>query len=190
MRRRAMALVIWSWPILVLASMSTPWPAAATDKPGPAPTGAPLPPPPELVCQVTRPTSDAPPGVPEPSEPIYHGNGELWTVLWPEGRVVFEPGGPGFVLPDGSLGMKWPWIPSGPGELTVEGRRLDGAAPLLRADIGEGFTESGRFFPTYLIFPTAGCWEVTGRVGGASLTFVTLVVKVGDGPNWRPPTVP
>jgi LysM repeat protein len=27
-----------------------------------------------------------------------------------------------------------------------------------------------------LIFPTAGCWEVTGRVGDASLTFVTEVV--------------
>jgi len=31
--------------------------------------------------------------------------------------------------------------------------------------------------PTELIFPTEGCWEVTGRVGDASLTFVTLVVR-------------
>lgn len=31
----------------------------------------------------------------------------------------------------------------------------------------------------------AGCWEVTGRVGEASLTFVTMVTKIGDGPAWR-----
>jgi hypothetical protein len=41
------------------------------------------------------------------------------------------------------------------------------------------------FQPSYLIFSTPGCWEVTGRVGEASLTFVTRVVKTGDGPVWR-----
>jgi hypothetical protein len=129
--------------------------------------------------------------VPAPSEPIYHGNGEIWTVLWPAGEVVFEPGGPGFVLPDGSLGMKWPWIPAAPGELAIEGRRIDAPAPPLRSEVGgEASTAGSRFFPSYLVFPTPGCWSVTGRVGDASLTFVTLVVKVGDGPNWRPSSVP
>ena len=45
--------------------------------------------------------------------------------------------------------------------------------------------DSGRFFPTSLIFPTSGCWEVTGRVGEIRLTFVTLVVMIGEGPNWQ-----
>ena len=135
-------------------------------------------------------TSDTPPGWPESSEPSYHGNGELWTPLWPYGRVVFAPDGPGFVLADGALGMKWPWIPAVPGELAVEGRRLNGSAPPLWADIGEGFTDQGRFFPTYLIFPTPGCWEVTGRVGETSLTFVTLIVKIGEGPRWQPDAAP
>jgi len=34
-----------------------------------------------------------------------------------------------------------------------------------------GFQASG------VIFPTEGCWQVTGRVGTASLTFVTVVLK-------------
>jgi hypothetical protein len=29
--------------------------------------------------------------------------------LWPEGTVVFRPGGPGEILPDGSLSMKFGW---------------------------------------------------------------------------------
>ena len=37
------------------------------------------------------------------------------------------------------------------------------------------------FQATYIIFPTPGCWEVTGRVGDAKVTFITRVVKIGDG---------
>jgi hypothetical protein len=113
----------------------------------------------------------------------------LWTALWPEGQVVFEPGGPGFVLPDGSMGMKWPWFREVRGQLTIDGRRLDAPAPPLWADVSPSYGDSG-FQPVYLIFPTPGCWEVTGRVGEASLTFVTFVVRVGDGPNWRIPAMP
>ncbi|HEV2124314.1 MAG TPA: hypothetical protein VGW38_16290 [Chloroflexota bacterium] len=83
------------------------------------------------------------------------------------------------------MGIKWAWYRYARGKPTIEGRRLDAPAPPLRADIPEGY--SGGFQPMYLIFPTAGCWEVTGRVGGASLTFVTLVVKVGEGPGLAAP---
>jgi hypothetical protein len=34
-----------------------------------------------------------------------------------------------------------------------------------------GFQASGVYFPT------EGCWEVTGKVGTTSLTFVTVVIK-------------
>jgi hypothetical protein len=46
------------------------------------------------------------------------------------------------------------------------------------------------FHATALIFPTAGCWEVTGRVGDASLTFVVEVEKIGNGPAWHRDDVP
>lgn len=111
-----------------------------------------------------------------------HGNEFLVTVLWPDGKVIFEPGGPGFVLDDGALEMKFWWWRVVKGPLTIEGRRLDGAAPRLRADIPEGYGDIG-FQATGLIFPTPGCWEVTGRIGQGRLTFVTQVIKIGQGPR-------
>ncbi|MDQ3006062.1 MAG: hypothetical protein M3R47_11875 [Chloroflexota bacterium] len=84
--------------------------------------------------------------------------------------------------------MKWPWWREVPGELTIAGRRLDAPAPALRAEMPEGYGDSG-FRPVSLIFPTQGCWEVTGIVGNARLTFVTLVIKVPFrfiGLNWGP----
>jgi hypothetical protein len=108
-----------------------------------------------------------------------HWNGALYVgALWPDGTVVFKPGGAGTILPDGSLAMKFGWYRGAGlrGKLTVHGRRLDASAPPLRADIpamGEtGFQASG------LIFPTEGCWEVTGEVANARVKFVTRVVKV------------
>ena len=117
------------------------------------------------TCTVTEPNGQMPPG--EGASGGHYGNGELWTVLWPEGTVVFRPGGPGFVLTDGSLQMKFPWWRAVPGLLTINGRRLDAPAPPLRAYIPSGYSASG-FQATSLIFPTPGCWEVAegSRTGG------------------------
>jgi hypothetical protein len=170
------------------ADMTTPVPPAS-------PVTSPMP------CPVTLANGSTPPG--ERPSPGYHGNGALSTALWPNGRVVFEPGGPGSVEPDGSLSMKWPWWWDVGRQLTIKGRRLDGAAPPLRAEAPGGrrldvppSTDSStalevtRFQATALIFPSEGCWEVTGNVGDASLTFVVLVVKVGEGPDQRPAATP
>jgi hypothetical protein len=113
-----------------------------------------------------------------------HGNVLISTGLWPDGTIVFRPGGPGFVTDDGALGMKWGWRRAVRGQLRIEGRRLDGSAPPLRAEIPAGYGDFG-FQSSALIFPTTGCWEVTGRVGTASLTFVTLVQRIGNGPSIR-----
>jgi hypothetical protein len=131
-------------------------------------------------CPVTVPNSSTPPG--ETSSGLNHGNGKIWTVLWPEGTVRFEPGGPGEILPDGSLAMKFPWWRGEGvvGPLQIEGKRLDGDAPPLQADIPEGYGDTG-FQASGLIFPSEGCWQVTGRVGEAELTFVTRVIKVNGG---------
>jgi hypothetical protein len=78
--------------------------------------------------------------------------------------------------------MKFAWWHKATGEgltggrLTIEGRRLDVDAPPLRASIPDGY--DAQFQAAALIFPTPGCWEVTGRAGAASLTFVTRVVRV------------
>jgi hypothetical protein len=123
-------------------------------------------------------------------KPWSYGNSRLSVGpfgLWPEGTVVFKPGGPGFVTREGGLGMKFGWTRGVPGTLAVAGRRLDGAAPPLIFETNNGYGSVG-FQASYLIFPTPGCWEVTARVGeleDASVTFTTKVVKVGDGPPLR-----
>lgn len=100
------------------------------------------------------------------------------------GEVVFRAGGPGFVTPDGALGMKFGWQRGIAGALEITGRRLDADAPPLRSEVPDGYGEIG-FHASYVIFPTPGCWEVTARVADAIVTFITEVVLIGDGPSWR-----
>jgi hypothetical protein len=65
------------------------------------------------------------------------------------------------------------------GKLTMEGKRLDAPSSPLRTWIPDGYGDKG-FQATELIFPTVGCWEVTGKVANASLPFVTQVIKVAE----------
>jgi len=133
-------------------------------------------------CKVTRANGQG--TFLEGMSPDLHGNALISTGLWSDGTVVFRPGGPGFVATDGALSMKWGWYRAVRGQLRIEGRRLDGRAPPLRAEIPAGYGDVG-FQSSALIFPTPGCWEVTGHVGTASLTFVTLVHRIGEGPSTR-----
>jgi hypothetical protein len=112
---------------------------------------------------------------------FYGGEQLAFSGPWPDGIIVFKPGGPGVVLPDGSLSMKFGWRRGVRGALKINGRRLDSTAPPLRSDVPTGYGDIG-FQPTALIFPTPGCWEVTGYVGHSSLTFVTKVIRIGAGP--------
>jgi len=137
----------------------------------PAATGTPSP----AACPVTQPNGKAPSELEHPEQEGGYGNDALWTNLWMwgQGEVVVPTS---HVLPDGSFGeMKWAWYRYRPGELTIGGRRLDAPAPPLRAWAPDGYGDRG-FQVSGLVFPTGGCWEVTGRVGKASLTFVTWVV--------------
>ena len=103
-----------------------------------------------------------------------YGNGELWVGgLWPHGVIA---AGPGFVDRHGRVGMKFGWWREVPGRLRIIGRRLDAQAPRLLASVPSGYGATG-FQSSGLIFPTEGCWEVTGTVGQTSLSFVTFVIK-------------
>ncbi|HEV3214682.1 MAG TPA: hypothetical protein VGZ27_03120 [Vicinamibacterales bacterium] len=132
------------------------------------------------------------PGSLEPQTGIY-GN-RLLAVgpfgLWRNGTVVFKPGGAGFLTRDGSLVMKFGWTLGSAGKLQVTGRRLDGEASPLRASISSS-SDDPHFKPSFLVFPTPGCWEVTAQIGdveNSKLMFVTRVVKIGEGPagRWDP----
>ena len=117
----------------------------------------------------------------------WYGNDLLSVAgLWPDGTVVFRPGGPGWVRSDGALGMKFGWMRRARGRINVTGRRLDGDATPLQLE-APGRSDIG-FQASYLIFPTPGCWEVSAQVGehdDSRMTFVTRVVKIGEGPTWR-----
>jgi hypothetical protein len=109
--------------------------------------------------------------------------------LWPNGTVVFKPGGAGFQTKDGGLGMKFGWTRGIPGRVNVTGRRIDADAPPLRFETNQkNDAHSTGFLASYLIFSMPGCWEVNAQVGDrldSKITFVTRVEKVGDGPVWR-----
>lgn len=106
-----------------------------------------------------------------------YGNEYLHAILaWPDMTLVYDRDDPGFRLADGSRTMKLAWYRLVHGELTIEGRRLDGTGPPLRAWVPEGYSPDIGSISTELIFPTAGCWEVTGKVSGHSLTFVVRVI--------------
>jgi len=124
------------------------------------------------TCPVTLPNESTPPGARNWAREHSYGNGKLFTEFWPFGVVVAHPEQ---VNPDGSIEMKWPWWRGNRGRLRIEGRRLDGHAEPLRAEIPSAYGLVG-FQPSGLVFPTQGCWEVTGRVGDAALTFVTIVL--------------
>ena len=122
------------------------------------------------VCPVSLPNGESPPG--QPSR-LSHGNGRLWVVLWwPRGIIRAHEDD---LRPDDSLAIKLPWTRGVAGQLTITGRRLDAIAPPVRAWIPRGYGRRG-FQSTAVVFPTAGCWEVTGRVGGVWLTVVVKVV--------------
>ena len=145
----------------------------------------------DIPCDVTAPNGVTP-GSAEPQKGSF-GN-RLLAVgpfgLWPDGTVMFKPGGAGFQTREGFLVMKFGWTLGREGRLHVTGHRLDEKAPPLRASIGSAI-DPPNFKPSFLIFPTPGCWEVNAAIEGVDdsrLTFVTRVVKIGDGPagRWDP----
>jgi hypothetical protein len=57
--------------------------------------------------------------------------------------------------------MKFPWDRAVKERLRITGHRIDAEAPPLR-DRVPNYDMTG-FQPSALVFPTEGCWEVTGR---------------------------
>jgi hypothetical protein len=135
--------------------------------PGPRPSG----------CPVTVPTAVTPsanaPGDFFGARSAY-GNGALWVGGLGDAGVIV--GRSEFDEPDGAVYRKFGWWRGVEGTLRITGRRLDGPAPPARSSVPDGYGSSG-FQASGVYFTTPGCWEVTGTVGAASLTFVTLVVK-------------
>jgi hypothetical protein len=62
-------------------------------------------------------------------------------------------------------------------KLTVTGRRLDAQAAPLMADRANNVSSQPAAMVVGINFPTLGCWEITGRYGNDTLTFVVWLAK-------------
>jgi hypothetical protein len=105
----------------------------------------------------------------------WYGNTALWVGV-PAGGVLPAERPYGTPWPD-EWGTKFPWWRMIAGTLTVTARRLDGPSAGFHAEVPDGYGPIG-FVPSGLIWPAPGCWQVTGKVAGRSLTFVTRVRTV------------
>jgi hypothetical protein len=110
-----------------------------------------------------------------PGSNVYWEGNLFVAGLTSDGTMRFSPDE---VSPDGSLPQKFGWYRAQGlrGRLTIIGKRLDATAPPLRAEIYD-HGDTG-FQPSEVIFPTEGCWQVTGKVADSSVTFVTRVLKL------------
>jgi hypothetical protein len=133
-------------------------------------------------CRGTRPNHVVPPDPGFGRVAFNYGSARLRAHLnWTDGtlRAGTLPGG-GLIATigrGGTIEAKQGWWRGQTGPLVITGRRLDRAAPRLRAEIPTGYGDTG-FTPVELIFPTAGCWRVEGRQGTARLSYVVRVVKL------------
>jgi LysM repeat protein len=127
---------------------------------------------PGFNCPVTQANGSLPPGTQtsENQEVMNYGNGELWTIVPPDGKIHMLPDNQ---LPNGSFALNWPWWKRTDAHFSFEGHRLEAEAAELIVEMSEPFYNLTS--PT-LIFPTTGCWEITARAGEASLTLVVEIV--------------
>ncbi len=136
-------------------------------------------------CAVTRPAPPFVPPRPYPSAPPdlyasdWFGSSGLWTMLDRDGEIWA-----GADLPQDADGFSqktfwWSaaWTPGAEPEpaITVVGTRLDGTGTF---EVSGGTNASADFGTAMLVgvvFPTAGCWQVTGRYRDATLSYVVSI---------------
>jgi hypothetical protein len=174
MNRAGLALAIMA--ALAAASCTAGTPSTATPSGRPPAATPPAHPAASTRCPVTAPMPHAsPPALPPLPVPYIHGwygNSALWIGV-PAGGVLPAERPYGTPWPD-EWGTKFPWWRTIAGKLTITARRLDGPSAGFHAEVPEGYGATG-FVPSGLIWPSPGCWRVTGTVAGQSLTFVTQV---------------
>ena len=161
-------LIVISAAMLISITVATA--GGAADRATPSPMATPF------DCPISQPNDNGPP--PDSGGEGGYANDALWTTLtmWSEQPGLVPAPNDAHLHSDGSVNeLKWAWYRYVPGTLTIEGRRLDAPALPLEAWVPDGYGDRG-FQVSGITFPSNGCWEVTGRVGEDSLTFVLLVI--------------
>jgi hypothetical protein len=98
-----------------------------------------------------------------------YGNGKLWVCLLPlDGRWVISKR----IWKTNGLRNKFGWWTPVPVPVTMEGHKWGmPQVKVLEPSVGMDLDQP-RFHPSSLVFPTAGCWQITGRTRDTKLTFV------------------
>lgn len=170
-----------STPVLTPTATPTSVPPAvptATQVRPPAVTGSLVPTVPPTSCPVTPPPD--PPFA--PSVPIKLWGGHSWfgsEALWTQ-----SPSNGIWATPRQMAKFFWwrqgyDWQTETQPHLTVTGRRLDGPAPPAESGRATNAYNPGDIGSAMLVgftLPTSGCWEITGRYEGATVSFVVWVV--------------
>ena len=168
--------------VTILAALTFTWTVNATQKSVVATTPTP---------QVTVPNGHSPAKANAPRAPMNdtdamrsawnHGNGALWVNLAPNGVLTIaapaQTDDESVAAIKGYSRLKFGWWRGVAGKFTIEGRRLDGAAPPLRYRIQEDAYGAFGFIPSSLYFPSEGYWEITGHLDNQRLTVVVRVTK-------------
>lgn len=123
------------------------------------------------ICPVTQPNTFFPPGETTGPENAI-GNDQVIVEYWKNGTDSLLTENPA----DNSFRWEVWWWRNVTGALDIEGRRIDAESESLHVEFADSTGDTGPQ-KTILIFPSPGCWEVTGRAGDASLTFVLEVAS-------------
>ena len=101
-----------------------------------------------------------------------YGNGKLWACFLPlDGRWVISKR----IWKTNGLRNKFGWWTPVPVPVTMEGHKWGmPQMKVLDASVGMDLDQP-KFHPSVLVFPTAGCWQITGRTRDSKLTFVVEV---------------
>lgn len=161
--RMGIQTFILGWVISLLllgcrTAESAPQPAPATASAAACPVTA--------AVKVMPPVDTAVQGTPEEGYYFVNENRSIWASAGWFGRD-----GDGWQA--GERGNKVGWFRPAGADLKITGHPLDGPPAELEASVPCCYRS--RFQATGLIFPRAGCWEITAQAGGEVLTFVVRV---------------
>jgi hypothetical protein len=95
----------------------------------------------------------------------------LWTILPLDGKFLIPPRVIAF---HHGLWEKFMWYRVAKGALSIEGHKVGEPATSVKPEIPCCYGETG-FQASGIIFPSEGCYEITGRVADARLTFIVEV---------------
>lgn len=124
------------------------------------------------VCTVTEPEWVKPPadsavsGTPDFGYYYVNDDRSIWVAAWWEGVE-------GNYINATGNGIKTGWFRPEGVDLIISGKRIDGDAPPLVAEVPCCYPT--RFQATGLIFPTEGCWEIKAKAGESELAFTLWV---------------